>query len=476
MNTALSGSSHAGAMSGTRVVNTCSQWKSASPRGRSMCCHAAAPGRDCLTHMDATEFDNPITWMHALVMQSPGGSDYRQLPRWSELSPLLQPKPLVLNGDRRRAQRATTVSDLRAIARRRVPRAVYDYVAGGAELEASAARARAALESVEFVPRVLRDVSAVDPSGSLLGRSASLPVVFAPTGFTRMMHHEGELAVARAAGAAGLPYSLSTMGTTSLEAVAEVIPGCRRWFQLYLWNDRSRSRDLMQRAHETGYEALILTVDTPVAGMRLRDVRNGLTIPPSLSWRTIADGARHPHWWFNLLTTPPLSFASLSNWRGTAAELANQLFDPSVTVDDLAWLRSEWSGKLIVKGVQSIDDARTAVEVGADAVVISNHGGRQLDRSRTPLEAIPEFAEAIGGRAELMVDGGFLSGSDIIAALCLGAHGVLIGRAYLYGLMAAGETGVRRVTELLTHEIRTTMQLLGATTVKELSPAMVRLR
>lgn len=382
----------------------------------------------------------------------------------------------MLNGDRRRARRAATVSDFRTLARRRVPRAVYDYVAGAAERETSLLRARSALDSVEFVPRVLRDVSAVDPSVALLGRPASIPVVFAPTGFTRMMHHQGELAVARAAGAAGVPYSLSTMGTTSIEAVAETIPGCRRWFQLYLWSERSRSRELVQRAHDNGYEALILTVDTPVAGARLRDTRNGMTIPPSLGWKTIADGARHPHWWFNLLTTPPLSFASLSNWRGTVADLANQLFDPSVTLDDLAWLRSEWRGKLIVKGVQSIEDARLAVEVGADAVVVSNHGGRQLDRSQTPLEALPDFAEAIGDRAELLVDGGFLAGSDIVAALCLGAQGVLVGRAYLYGLMTAGEAGVRRVAELLTHEIRTTMQLLGAATVKELSPAMVRLR
>ncbi|WP_431236261.1 alpha-hydroxy acid oxidase (plasmid) [Mycolicibacterium psychrotolerans] len=409
-------------------------------------------------------------------MPSPGRSTYRQLPRWNELAPLMQPTPFVLSGDRRRALRAATIADFRDIARRRVPRAVYDYVAGGAELEASAARARVVLESIEFAPRVLRDVSGVDPSVSLLGRPTSLPVVFAPTGFTRMMHHQGELAVARAAGAAGLPYCLSTMGTTSLEAVAQEIPGCRRWFQLYLHNDRSRSRDLVHRARDAGYEALMLTVDTPVAGMRLRDVRNGLTIPPSLRLKTVVDGARHPHWWFNLLTTPALSFASLSTWRGTAAELANQIFDPSVTLDDLAWLRSEWDGKLIIKGVQSIDDARLAVETGADAVVISNHGGRQLDRSRTPIEVLPQFAEAIGDRAELMVDGGFLSGSDVVAALCLGAHSVLIGRAYLYGLMAAGETGVRRVAELLNDEVRTTMQLLGAATVKDLSPAMVRLR
>jgi L-lactate dehydrogenase (cytochrome) len=392
------------------------------------------------------------------------------------LSPILRPQPLRLDGDRRRSARATTVEDFKEIARRRVPRAVFDYVVGGAEGEHSLARSRAALESVEFTPRVLTDVSAVDTSTTILGQRSSLPVVFAPTGFTRMMHHQGEVAVSRAAGAAGFPYCLSTMGTTSLEQVADTIPGCRRWFQLYLWTDRARSLDLIRRAETSGYEALVLTVDTPVSGARLRDARNGMTIPPALDLRAIADGARHPHWWSNLLTTAPLTFASLSNWRGTVAELADQLFDPTVNLDDLAWLRSQWPGKLVVKGVQSAEDARLVADTGADAVVVSNHGGRQLDRSTTPVEQLPHVIEALGGRAEVYVDGGFMSGSDIVAALCLGADAVLVGRAYLYGLMAAGETGVRRVTELLTAEIRRTMQLLGAATTKELTPGNARLR
>ncbi|MER7556390.1 alpha-hydroxy acid oxidase [Nocardioides sp. NPDC126508] len=378
-----------------------------------------------------------------------------------------------IDGDRRRAAAAASVPDLRAIAQRRVPRAVFDYVDGAAESERSMRDARSALESVRFAPRTLRDVSRPDPSVEILGVRSPIPVVFAPTGFTRMMHASGELAVARAAGAAGITYSLSTMGTTSLEDVASEIPGCRRWFQLYVWRDRARSRDLIQRAAAAGYDALILTVDTAVPGARLRDVRNGMTIPPTLGLRTVVDGARHPHWWFNLLTTPPLSFASLAEWNGTVADLAATLFDPTISLDDLAWLRDQWSGKLIVKGVTSLQDATDCVDVGVDAVVISNHGGRQLDRSPTPLEVLPRFVDALGDHTEIMVDGGFLSGADVVAALCLGANAVLVGRAYLYGLMAAGETGVRRTADLLAAEIVRTMQLLGAPTIKDLSPELL---
>jgi L-lactate dehydrogenase (cytochrome) len=405
-----------------------------------------------------------------------GDGEGRRIPRWSELAPLLRARPVDLNGTRRRVTAAADIGDLRAVARRRAPRAVFDYVDGGAELELSMDRAREAFRRVEFRPSVLRDVSSVDTTGTLLGRPASLPVVFAPTGFTRMMHHSGERAVARAATAAGIPYALSTMGTTSIEDVAATIPGGRRWFQLYLWKDRDRSRELIRRAGAAGYEALILTVDTPVPGARLRDVRNGMTIPPALGLRTFVDGAIRPWWWVHLLTTSPLEFASLGSWSGTVAELAKHLFDPSVTVGDLAWLRENWDGKLVVKGIQSADDAAAAVECGADAVVVSNHGGRQLDRSRVALEQLPAVAEAVGDRAEVYVDGGVMSGADVVAALCLGATGVLVGRAYLYGLMAGGELGVHRVADLLREEITRTMQLLGVTSVKELTPDRVGLR
>ena len=275
---------------------------------------------------------------------------------------------------------------------------------------------------------------------------------------------------------AGIPYALSTLGPTSIEDVAAAAPTARKWFQLYVWRDRGAGKELVERAQAAGYEALILTVDVPVAGARLRDVRNGLTIPPSLTLRTILDAAAHPFWWCNLLTTDPLAFASLTSWEGTVAELINQMFDPSLTPRDLSWLRESWSGPLIVKGIQHVDDARMVVDLGADAVVVSNHGGRQLDRAPTPLEVLPAVVDAVGDRAEVLVDGGVRSGADVVAAVALGARACLVGRAYLYGLMAGGERGVQRAVDILTGEITRTLQLLGADSVSSLEPAHVRLR
>jgi L-lactate dehydrogenase (cytochrome) len=329
---------------------------------------------------------------------------------------------------------------------------------------------------VEFRPRVLQDVSGVDPSALLLGRRSALPLVFAPTGFTRMMHTEGELAVGRVARQAGIPYALSTMGTTSIERLAAEARGARLWFQLYLWRDRAASRDFVARARDAGYEALVLTVDTPVPGPRLRDVRNGLTIPPALSLRTFAEGSLHPAWWFDLLTTEPLEFASLNRFEGTVAQLVSRMFDPSATLADVAWLREEWEGPLVVKGVQTASDARAVVDVGADAVVVSNHGGRQLDRAPTPLEELPAVVDAVGADAEVYVDGGILSGADVVAAVALGARACLVGRAYLYGLMAAGERGVQRAADILAAEAATTMALLGVTSVADLRRDHVSLR
>jgi L-lactate dehydrogenase (cytochrome) len=400
----------------------------------------------------------------------------RRLPRWSEFRPLLQVQPITLDRTGRRLRRAASVEDLRDQARRRVPRAVFDYTDGGAGREVSLRRSRAAFDRVEFLPSVLRDVSSVDVSTTVLGRPAALPLVLAPTGFTRMMNHQGEPAVGRAAARAGVPYALSTMGTTSPERLAAEAPDARRWFQLYLWRDRAASTELVRRAAESGYEALVLTVDTPVGGLRLRDVRNGMTIPPALTARTILDGARHPSWWVDLLTTEPLEFASLNSFAGTVSDLASQVFDPSATLADVRWLREQWSGPLIVKGLLTVDDAVAAVDAGADGVVVSNHGGRQLDQSPTPLEQLPAIAESIGDRAEVYVDGGVLSGSDVMAAVALGARAVLVGRAYLYGLMAGGEAGVDRVLEILRREMVTAMQLTGVTSVAELTKDRVRLR
>lgn len=403
------------------------------------------------------------------------GAQARRLPRWSEVSPFLQLRPPAL-GTRARLARAATLGDIRRMAMARAPRSVFDYTDGAAGRETSLWRSRRAFAEVEFRPQVLQDVSRVDTSRILLGRPAAMPLVLAPTGFTRMMHTAGEPAVLRAATAAGVPHGLSTVGTTSPEDLAAgAPPGARRWFQLYMWRDRAATEELLARIRGLGYEALVLTVDTPVAGERLRDVRNGLTIPPTLSLGTLLDMAVHPAWWFDILTTPPLSFATLTSTGGTVAGLIDRVFDPGLTYADLGWLRERWDGPLIVKGIQTVEDAVRVVDHGVDGLVLSNHGGRQLDRGSPPLLVLPEVVAAVGGRTEVYLDGGITDGADIVAAVAVGATGVLVGRAYLYGLMAAGEAGVARVLELLRSQMVRTMQLLGVRDLSELNPDHVRL-
>jgi L-lactate dehydrogenase (cytochrome) len=399
----------------------------------------------------------------------------RQFPKWSELKPLLRARPIELDITKRRLDKSLTINDLRTVARRRIPRSVFDYADGGADAEISLLRARGLFKDLEFHPSVLRDVSEVDTTTSMLGRPSAMPFAFAPTGFTRMMHHEGERAVARVAERRGIPYALSTLGTTSIEDVSAAAPDARKWFQLYVWKDRVAGEDLMARAKAAGYEALMLTVDVPVAGARLRDIRNGFSIPPALTVRTVVDAATHPAWWINLLTTTPLAFASLSSWDSTVGELIDKLFDPTMTIADLQWLRSFWDGPLIIKGIQTVEDARRVVDAGADAIVLSNHGGRQLDRAPVPLRLVPDVVDAVGDRTEVWLDTGIMNGADIVAALALGARATMVGRAYLYGLMAGGERGADRAAEILSREVRRTMQLLGAPTTDELGPHHVRL-
>jgi L-lactate dehydrogenase (cytochrome) len=399
----------------------------------------------------------------------------RRLLRPREIRPLLRLRRPVANPVERRLLHAQTIGDLRRIAHRHTPRSVFDYVDGAADDELSLGRARQLFHDVEFVPSVLRDVSGVDTTAHPLRRDSAQPFGFGPTGFTRLMHHAGETAVGAVAARRQIPYALSTMGTTSIEDLAAAVPGGRLWFQLYVLRDRDPAADLMARVAAAGYEALMLTVDTPVGGNRLRDARNGFTLPPTLSLRTLADIAVHPRWWANLLTTPPLTFASLTTWHGTVAEMIDSLFDPSMTIEDLAWVRSLWSGPLIVKGIQSVADARLVVDAGADVVLLSNHGGRQLDRAPVPLRLLPEVVAEVGDRAEVWLDTGVMNGADIVAATALGADFVLVGRAYLYGLMAGGERGVDRAAEILSREVRRTMSLLGAAGISDLTPDRVRL-
>jgi L-lactate dehydrogenase (cytochrome) len=408
-----------------------------------------------------------------MATRSSGPGVARRLPRRRDLAPLLRFKRPALSARTRRLEAALTIDDLREIARRRTPKAAFDYTEGAAEGEISLARARQAFQDVEFHPRILRDVATVDTSVHVLGGHSALPFGIAPTGFTRMMHTEGERAGAAAAGAAGIPFTLSTMGTTSIEDVAAANPSGRNWFQLYMWKDRDRSMELVRRAADAGFDTLLVTVDVPVAGARLRDKRNGMTIPPTLTPRTVLDALPRPRWWIDLLTTEPLAFASLDRWSGSVAELIDAMFDPTMTYEDLAWIKAQWPGRLVVKGIQSVADAVRAAELGVDAITLSNHGGRQLDRAPIPFHLLPEVVREVGGRTEVHLDTGITHGADIVAALALGANFTLVGRAYLYGLMAGGRPGVDRAIEILAGQIERTMRLLGARSLEELAPEHV---
>ena len=403
------------------------------------------------------------------------GKIKRRIPNPKDLAQLMKFKAPTWNATERRLKEAYTLYDLRDIAKRRTPTAPFDYTDGSADQEISLARARQAFDDIEFQPNVLRDVSEVDLSSTVLGKRVSMPVGIAPTGFTRMMHTEGEIAGCQAAEAAGIPFSLSTMGTRSIEEVAEAAPTGRNWFQLYMWKDREKSMALVERAAAAGFDTLMLTVDVPVAGARLRDKRNGMTIPPALTLGTVLNALPRPAWWINFLTTDPLKFASLDSWNGTVGELLDKMFDPTVTFDDLKWIREQWKGKLVVKGIQNVDDAKQAVKAGADAVVLSNHGGRQLDRAPIPFHLVPETVKAIGKDAEVHVDTGIMHGADIIAAIAKGAKFTLIGRAYLYGLMAGGREGVDKTLSILHTDMVRTMKLLGVRSLDELEPGHVKI-
>ena len=397
----------------------------------------------------------------------------RQLPRPSQMAELLRFAKPTWSPTARRLRSALTIEDLRRIARRRTPRGAFDYTDGAAEAELSLGRARQAFRDIEFHPAILRDVATVRTGWDVLGAPVSLPFGIAPTGFTRLMRTEGEEAGAASAAASGIPFALSTLGTTSVERVAEAGAGGRHWFQLYMWTERERSMQLIDRAAAAGYDTLLVTVDAPVAGARLRDKRNGFSIPPALTVRTILNAIPRPAWWFNFLTTEPLQFGSLTSWRGTVAELLDTMFDPTVTYDDLDWIKRQWPGKLVVKGVQTVDDAKRLADLGVDGITLSNHGGRQLDRAPVPFHLLPDVVREVGRDVEVHLDTGIMSGADIVAAIALGARFTLVGRAYLYGLMAGGRRGVDRTIEILRDEIVRTMKLLGVACLEELSPAHV---
>ncbi|WP_431277952.1 alpha-hydroxy acid oxidase [Leifsonia poae] len=397
----------------------------------------------------------------------------RQIPKPVELLDLMKFKKPELDAKKRRLQGALTIEDLRTIAKRRTPKAAFDYTEGAAEGEISLSRARQAFQDIEFHPSILRDVSTVDTSCEIFGGRSALPFGIAPTGFTRLMQTEGETAGAGAAAAAGIPFTLSTLGTTSIEGVKAANPTGRNWFQLYVMRDREISYELVRRAAANDFDTLFFTVDTPIAGARLRDKRNGFSIPPQLTLGTIINAIPRPWWWYDFLTTPKLEFASLSDTGGTVGDLLNAAMDPSISFADLDIIRGMWPGKIVVKGVQNVEDAKRLVDLGVDGMVLSNHGGRQLDRAPIPFHLLPKVVKEVGADTEVTIDTGIMNGADIVAAYALGAKFTLIGRAYLYGLMAGGRAGVDRTIEILSDQLVRTMKLLEVSSLEELTPKHV---
>jgi L-lactate dehydrogenase (cytochrome) len=382
----------------------------------------------------------------------------------------------------RRLRSAASVADFRRIAKRRLPRGVFDYIDGGADDERTLARNVEAFGDYEFRPRILRDVSTIDTSTTILGRHASMPLILAPTGFTRIAHSQGELAVARAAARAGVPWSLSTMGTRSIEEVAAVSDG-DKWFQVYTWRDRGLVRELLDRSKAAGYTTVWLTVDTAVLGRRERDVRRGMTLPPKVGPMTIVDGAIHPGWTWDFLRNDPITFANvvgLSDEDGsTAVTLSEHMarqFDPALSWNDVDWLRSVWDGPIVLKGVQTVADAKQAVALGVEGIGLSNHGGRQLDDAPAPIDLVEPVRDEIGDGAAIICDGGVRRGSDIVKALALGADAVSMGRPYLYALGAAGERGVDQLLGFLRDGMERTMALTGVRTVDEIHRGLVHRR
>jgi len=381
---------------------------------------------------------------------------------------LVRMRSVELDATRRRLAACHDIGDLRRAARRLIPGPVFDYVEGAADEELTARANVAAFRQWRFLPRVLADVSGVDTATTLFGRPVPVPLALGPTGYTRMVHPDGESGVARAAARHGLPYTLSTMATTSIEDLACAVSGGQLWFQLYVLKDRAQMADLLERASGAGYEVLVVTVDTTAAGNRIRDKRNGLSIPPELSLQTIAQVASRPVYWYRLLSGPALDYANFAGRPRTTIMQTTSFFDPRLNWDDIASLRSSWKGKLVIKGPLGPADAVRAVDAGCDGIQLSNHGGRQLDRAIPAVELIEPVREAVGPSASILVDSGIRHGADAVIALALGADAAVLGRAFLYGLMAGGEAGVDRCLDILATQFRSTLALLGMTSVAEL--------
>ena len=400
----------------------------------------------------------------------------RQFPDLPHFASLIEWKLPTLFRTRAKIARAITIDDLAKIAKRKVPKVVFDYVEGSALDEVSYSRSRQVFNQVEFTAHTLRDVSKIDPTIEIFGKKVDLPILFSPTGYTRFMHHVGEPAVAAVAQENNMIYSLSTMGTTSPSELAQQVPDVRRWFQLYVMQNREDSMSVIKQAKDSGFEALILTVDTPVSGIRVRDIKNGLTIPPRIRLSTVFAIAMKPVWWLNLFTTKKLEFAAFRGWNKSLVELAAAIFDPSTKFEDVKWLQSVWSGPIIVKGVQNLEDAKELAKMGISGIILSNHGGRQLEKGPVPLELLPLVVKEVGANVDIYIDGGVMSGQDAYAAVAMGAKAVFVGRAYLYGIMAGGERGVQKAVEILKRDFINTMALTGARNIAEVQKSGAKLR
>ncbi|HVR33492.1 MAG TPA: alpha-hydroxy acid oxidase [Acidimicrobiia bacterium] len=382
----------------------------------------------------------------------------------------------------RHLNRAANIDDLRLLARRRLPRGVFDYIDGGAEDEITLSRNSEAFRDLEFRPRVLNDVGKVDASTEVLGRRVSFPLVLAPTGFTRIACSPGELAVARAAERVEIPYTLSSLATRSIEEVRAVSNG-DLWFQVYVWANKGLLAGMLERAAAARYSTIVITVDTALLGRRERDVRRGFTLPPKIGLDTIVDGLLHPGWTWDFARHEPIRFANVvgeSVGDGTdpvsLSEFVATQFDPSLKWADIKWFRDRWEGKIVLKGIQTVDDAVISLDHGIDAIALSNHGGRQLDGAPPPIELVVPVVDAVGDRLEVICDGGVRRGSDIVKAVAMGAKACMAGRAYLYGLGAAGEQGVDHALELLGDGVRRTMALTGSTSIADLDRGLVTRR
>ncbi len=376
-------------------------------------------------------------------------------------------------------ERCFSIADLRELARRRIPHAVFDYIDGGAEDEITLTNNRRAFDRYQLNASALVDVSQIDLSTTVLGEKISMPLLLSPTAMTRLFHHEGEIAVVKAAQQAGIIYTLSSMSTTSIEDIAES-SNTPKWFQIYVWRDRDLLKNFFKRCKETGYRALCLTVDLPVHGNRERDLKNGLTIPPRISPKLLLDLFRHPYWTYHFLQNDAMQLANVAD-HGLASQkqfilkdYIDSQFDPAVTWEDAIWMVEQWDGPFVIKGISHSEDAKRAVEIGANAIVVSNHGGRQLDHAPGTLEVLEDIVANVGSKIEILIDGGFRRGTDIIKAIALGAKACMIGRPYLYGLCAGGKEGVDRTLQIYQEELYRNMQLIGCRTISEIDSRILK--